>query len=103
MLNDRRNDLMIRVARPDDADALRRLAELDSALPLTGTFLLAEVDGTPVAAISLPTGAVTADPFERTSNAIRMLTLRRYHLLRQGGEVAPARLLLRRLVPSGAR
>jgi hypothetical protein len=32
-----------------------------------------------------------------------MLRLRRYQLLRQGGDVGPARSLLRRLLPDAAR
>jgi hypothetical protein len=89
--------LTIRVAAPRDGATLSRLAGLDDARPLTGRVLLAESDGRPVAAVSLETGAVTADPFHHTEAAVRMLRLRRYQLLRQGGDVAPARSLLRRL------
>jgi hypothetical protein len=95
--------LTIRLARPDDTGTLRRLAALDSARTLRGHVLLAETDGAPVAAISLTTGAVTADPFQHTADAIRLLRLRRYQLLRQGGDAAPARQLLRRLVPAVGR
>jgi hypothetical protein len=95
--------LTIRLAGPDDAGALRRLAALDSARPLRGRVLLAELDGAPLAAVSLETGAATADPFEYTVDAVRLLSLRRYQLLRQGGDVAPASSLLRRLVPNAAR
>jgi hypothetical protein len=89
----------IRLATPEDALALRRLAELDSSAPLAGSVLLAEQDGLPIAAVALATGAVTADPFEHSAHAVRLLRLRRYQLLRQGADVAPARSLLRRLVP----
>jgi hypothetical protein len=95
--------LTIRIATAGDAPTLRRLAELDSASPLTGRVLVAEMKGVPVAAVSLVTGAVTADPFQHTVGAVRMLRLRRYQLLRQGGDVAPARSLLRRLLPKPAR
>jgi hypothetical protein len=95
--------LTIRVAAPDDAGTLRRLAALDSAHTLRGHVLLAESDGLPVAAISLTTGAVTADPFQHSESEIRLLRLRRYQLLRQGGDAAPARALLRRLVPAPGR
>jgi hypothetical protein len=93
----------IRVATPDDTPALRRLAALDSAGPLTGRVLVAELDAVPVASVSLEAGAVIADPFQYTEDAVRMLSLRRYQLMRQGGDVAPARSLLRRLVPTAAR
>ena len=89
--------LTIRLAQPRDDETLRRLAGLDSATPLAGRVLLAESGGSPVAAVSLETGAVTADPFQHTQDAVRTLRLRRYQLLRQGGDVAPARSLLRRL------
>ena len=92
--------LTIRVAAPGDTPTLRRLAALDSAHTLRGHVLIAETGAAPVAAISLTTGAVTADPFQPTEDAIRMLRLRRYQLLRQGGDAAPARTLLRRLVPN---
>jgi hypothetical protein len=89
--------LTIRLAERRDDDTLRRLAGLDSARPLTGRVLLAESGDSPLAAVSLETGAVTADPFQYTDRAVHLLRLRRYQLLRQGGDVAPARSLLRRL------
>jgi hypothetical protein len=85
----------IRVATPDDARTLRRLTELDSAPRLTGRVLLAEADGVPLAAVSLETGAVAADPFRHTAHLVHMLRLRRYQLMRQGGR-RPLRSLLRR-------
>jgi hypothetical protein len=94
--------LTIRMAVLEDAWALYRLAQLDSARPLRGRMLLAEADGAPVAAVSLDTGLVIADPFQHTADAVRMLMVRRYQLLRQGGAVAPAPFRLRRLVPRGA-
>ena len=89
----------IRVASEEDAAALRRLAELDSAPVPTGRVLLAEQDGQAVAAISLGTGSVVADPFQRSVEAVSLLRLRRYQLLRQGGDAGPARSVLRRLLP----
>jgi hypothetical protein len=88
--------LTIRTATRDDARVLRRLAELDSARLLTGRVLLAELGRDPVAAVSIESGAVTADPFQPSADAVRMLRLRRYQVMRQGGDVAPARSLLRR-------
>jgi hypothetical protein len=91
--------ITIRLATPDDARALRRLADLDSARPPRGTVLLAELDGALVAAVALTTGAAIADPFRRSADAVRMLRLRRYQLLRQSGNLAPAWSLLRRVAP----
>jgi hypothetical protein len=94
--------LTIRLAAPNDRATLQRLSALDSAPPMRGHVLLAESDGVPVAAISVHTGLVAADPFQRTADAVRLLRLRRYQLVRQGGDVAPAAQLLRRLVPARA-
>ena len=52
---------------------------------------------------TLTTGKVTADPFQHSADAIRLLRLRRHQLLRQSGDMAPARQLLRRLVPDPSR
>jgi hypothetical protein len=59
---------IIRPATEQDAAALRRLAALDSARPLTGRVLIGEIDGQPAAALSLKTGASIADPFQNTAN-----------------------------------
>ncbi len=94
--------LTIRPATPRDADALRWLAQLDSARPLAGRALVAESDGVPLAAVSLETGSVIADPFRHTADAVRMLVLRREQLVgdRSVFAFAPPR---RRFVPSPAR
>jgi hypothetical protein len=62
------NAYIIRMATAEDAAALRRLAELDSARPLTGRVLIGEIDGQPAAALSLKTNATIADPFQATEN-----------------------------------
>ena len=59
---------IIRLATDADAAALKRLAALDSARPLTGRVLIGEIDGQPAAALSLKTGATIADPFQATEN-----------------------------------
>jgi hypothetical protein len=97
------DSLTIRNARTNDAPALQRLAELDSTTPLTGSVMLAELDGVSLAAISLDNGRVTANPFKRTAAIVSHLRLRRYQVMRQGGDVAPARSLLRRLAPMPTR
>jgi len=63
---------VIRVATTEnDAAALRKLAALDGARPLTGRVLIGELAGEPAAALSLKTGASIADPFQRT-DALRV-------------------------------
>ena len=59
---------VIRLATERDAAALKRLAALDSAKPLTGRVLIGELEGEPAAALSLKTGATIADPFQATEN-----------------------------------
>ena len=97
------DSLTIRMATPEDAPTLRRLAEVDSTVPLRGTVMLAEVDGSCLAAISLESGEVNANPFQRTAAIVSHLRMRRYQVMRQGGDVAPARSLLRRLAPMPTR
>jgi hypothetical protein len=91
--------LTIRVAAPEDAGALRRLAELDSAAPLTGDVLIAELDGAAIAAASLEGGRVIADPFTPSAYAVRMLTVRRYQMIRQGRQGTAVRFRHPRRVP----
>lgn len=62
--------ISLRPARPSDAPALRRLAELDSAAVPAGQLLVAEEGGKLVAAISPDTEAVIADPFVPTSHLV---------------------------------
>jgi hypothetical protein len=57
---------VIRLATEHDAAALRRLAALDQAPPLTGRVLIGEIAGEPAAALSMKTGAAIADPFRHT-------------------------------------
>ena len=70
----------LRLAGPDEAQVVRRLASLDDAPPLTGQVLLALVDGQAVAALSLSDGRVVANPFLPTEAAVGLLRLRAKHL-----------------------
>jgi|tagenome__1003787_1003787.scaffolds.fasta_scaffold19217599_1 hypothetical protein len=65
--------VLIRAARGSDGPALQRLAVLDSADVPTGDLLVGEADGTIVAARSVSTGAVIADPFRRTADVVALL------------------------------
>jgi hypothetical protein len=89
--------LTIRAARPRDADDLLRLAQLDSRGSLRGYTLIAERGGVAIAALALSSGAVAADPFSATADAVRALRLRRYQLMRHGGHPGPVSSMLRRL------
>jgi hypothetical protein len=65
--------LLLRPAAAGDEDALRMLAELDSAPQLPGPALLAVADGELVAAVSLADGSAIANPFRRTAGVLALL------------------------------
>jgi len=68
--------LVVRRVTARDAAAVRTLAYLDDCRLPEGPFLVAELGGEIVAAISIPTGVAMADPFRRTRDAVDMLRLR---------------------------
>lgn len=69
--------LVIRQARIADSAALARLAQLDGAPPLLGDpLLIAEIEGLPVAALSLESGKAIADPFHPSAALVEVLRLR---------------------------
>jgi hypothetical protein len=78
--------LTIRHATADDAEAIRRLAALDSARQPQGAVLLAEVAGEPWAAISLEDFHAVSDPFRPSADLVWLLVQRARDLERaQGG------------------
>jgi hypothetical protein len=83
------NACTIRFATEDDADTLRRLAELDSQPQPRGRVLIAEDDHVPVAALAIESGRTVADPFRHTAMALALLRLRANALTSYGG--APSR------------
>jgi hypothetical protein len=76
----------IRHAAADDMKSLERLAALDSSRVPSGELFVAEVDGRLLAATSIDTGAVIADPFEHTAAIVDLLKI-------QAGAVRPAAAL----------
>ena len=88
--------LTIRQADVSDADALVRLAALDSASPPTGHALVAEVGGEVWAAIEIDSGTAIADPFRPSGELVDLLRLH------ARGERRPARRPLGRLLPRAA-
>jgi hypothetical protein len=64
----------IRPAVESDRTALDRLAALDSARPLTGDVLVAEVEGEHLAAIEIASARAIADPFRHTADLVAMLS-----------------------------
>ncbi len=88
--------LTLRICGPRDADALRRLAERDSARPLAGRVLLAEVCGAPRAAICLETRRVIADPFSPTTAIVDLLRARAEQIVRPSNPPLSPRSRIRR-------
>lgn len=70
------NQVVIRLARPDDQFSLQALAELDSKEVPGGATLIAEQRGRPVAALSMANGEAIADPFVPTREILELLRLR---------------------------
>jgi hypothetical protein len=66
----------IRRVDEDDDRRLARVAALDSQRLAPGPWLVAVVDGSAVAVLSLSTGAFVADPFSRTVELRALLELR---------------------------
>jgi hypothetical protein len=70
------NSYTIRLANEADADALTRLAALDSKRPLDGTILVGELHGEPVVALSLDDDRAIADPFRPTAHLLATMRVR---------------------------
>jgi hypothetical protein len=74
------DSVTVRFAGENDARALRRLAER-AARPLPASpMLVAEVEGTLLAARSLVAGEAIADPLRPTAHLAELLALRTAHL-----------------------
>ena len=68
--------ISLRLARPEDRPAVRRVAERDSAfLPVEPLLIAVTAEGVR-AAISLSDGRVIADPFARTAELVELLRSR---------------------------
>jgi hypothetical protein len=75
--------VILRLCCVGDDDALERLAQLESAPPPRGAYVVAEVGGAVVAALPLREGPALADPFRRTTHLIPLLELRARQLADQ--------------------
>jgi hypothetical protein len=65
--------ITIRQSSDADSPVLRELAELDSARPIEGPVLMAELGDRVVAAVSLDERRAIADPFEPTQEVLELL------------------------------
>ncbi len=62
-------------------EELERLAALTARPARDGDWLVAEVDGVPVAAVSIEDGSTLYDPFRPTSQVVSLLEFRRKQVL----------------------
>lgn len=62
-------------------EELERLALLSERPLHDGDWLVADVDGVPVAAVSVEDGTTVYDPFRPTSQAVKLLKVRRKQVL----------------------
>jgi hypothetical protein len=65
--------IMIRASEATDAGELLRLAALDSADPIDGRALVAEVNGSLRAALPIGGGPAIADPFAESAHVVELL------------------------------
>ena len=84
------DSVTVRLAGDADRDALRQLAERDGGRTPRGPLLVAEVDGSVLAARSLADGSAVADPFAHSAHLAELLALRAAHL-RGSGQALPRR------------
>lgn len=62
-------------------DELERLAALSERTLRSGDWIVADVNGVPVAAVSIEDGTTVYDPFRPSSQAVSLLKLRRKQVL----------------------
>ena len=68
--------IVLRRAFPDDDNQINLIAALDEEARPDGELLVAEVDGTIVAAMSVDGRRSIADPFEPTAEVLQLLRSR---------------------------
>src|SRR3954454_3213361 len=83
--------VLVRRARAADAARIRTLALLDDRRLSDGPFLVAEIAGEPIAAMSMSSGQVVADPFRRTRDAEDLLRMRAGQIAQRERAIAAAR------------
>src|SRR6476661_1499383 len=72
----RQPEIVIRLATPQDDLAVSALAVLDGAEQPMGRTIVAEVDGSIVAALPLDGAGPFSDPFRRTADLVALLEAR---------------------------
>ena len=68
--------VLVRRATAADAARIRTLARLDDRRLSDGPFIVAEIAGEAIAAMSMASGQIVADPFRRTRDVEDLLRMR---------------------------
>ena len=84
----RYDSVVVRLARPEDEPAIRRIAALDDKSVPAGRLLVAEADSELIAALPVAGGAAIADPFRWTSEVVALMQMRAAQLTE--AELVPA-------------
>ena len=82
--------VLVRRATAGDHSRIRTLALLDSARIGDGPYLVAEIADEMLAAMSMPSGRIVADPFRRTGEAVELLRMRAAQIAKREQELATA-------------
>jgi hypothetical protein len=82
--------VLVRRATAADAARIRTLARLDDRRLTDGPFLVAEIAGEAIAARSMSTGQLVADPFRRTRDAEDLLRVRAEQIVQRERAIAAA-------------
>ena len=70
------DSVAVRLARPEDESAIRRIALLDGKKAPEGRLLVAEADREIIAALAIAGGHAVADPFRWTSDVVALMEMR---------------------------
>jgi hypothetical protein len=70
------DSVAVRLARPEDEAAIRRIAALDGKKAPEGRVLVAEADSEVIAALPIGGGVAVADPFRWTSDVVALMEMR---------------------------
>jgi hypothetical protein len=83
--------VLVRHAGAADEQRIRQLAQLDARRVPAGPYLVAELGGETIAAISMSTADVVADPFRRTIEATELLRMRSAQIAARERQLAARR------------
>ena len=93
--------IVLRLCRVHDDEALTRLAQLEGRTLPAGSFVVAELGGSIVAALPLGGGAPLADPFRPTAEIVPLLRLRAAQIANAQGASRSRLRVLGRLASRG--